>query len=160
MAKVELPYVKRYRDRAGVWRHYFRRQKRNYGTLPGEPGSTEFMEAYSAFMDSKPEPNGKAPGTFGRVITNYYASANFINLKPSSKQGYRYVLEPLAKEHGHKPVALLTDEDVKDMIEDIGKRSPQMANLTKRVLRNLLIIAYERKWIPRPVCPNTARIAA
>jgi integrase len=151
MTKVELPYVKRYRDRRGVWRYYFRRQKRSFGALPGQPGSPEFMEAYSNFLDSKPEPTGKAPGTFGRVITNYYSSVNFINLKPSSKRNYRYVLEPLAKEHGHKPAALLTDEDVRDIIESIGARSPQMANLTKRVLRNMLIIAYERKWIPRPV---------
>src|SRR5260370_25550081 len=42
MTKVELPYVKRYRDRRGVWRHYFRRQKRLYGALPGQPGSPEF----------------------------------------------------------------------------------------------------------------------
>jgi integrase len=151
MAQIDLPYVKRYRDRAGVWRHYFRRRKRNCGALPGLPGSPEFMEAYSAFLDSKPEPTGKTPGTFGHVITKYYASVNFTNLKASSKQGYRYVLEPLAKEHGHKPVALLTDDDVRDIIEEIGKRAPQMANLTKRVLRNVLIIAHERKWIPRPV---------
>ena len=151
MTKIDLPYLKAYQDRNSVWRFYFRRKKRNYGALPGEPGSTEFMEAYAFFLASKPEPTGKAPGTFGRVITNYYSSVNFINLKPSSKRNYHYVLEPLAKEHGHKPVALLTDGDVKDMIEDIGKRSPQMANLTKRVLRNLLTIAYERKWIPRAV---------
>jgi Phage integrase family len=151
MTKVDLPYIKSYRDRAGIWRHYFRRQKRNYGALPGKPGSSEFMDAYAAFLESKPEPSGKALGTFGRVITNYYASVNFINLKPSSKRNYRYVLEPLAKEHGHKPVTLLTDGEVRDIIEDIGKRSPQMANLTKRVLRNVLIIAYDRGWISRPV---------
>jgi integrase len=151
MARVDLPYIKSYRDRSGTRRHYFRRNKRNYGALPGEPGSPEFMEAYSGFLGSKPESSGKAPGTFGSVISKYYGSPNFSNLKPSSQQGYRYVLEPLAKEHGHKPVALLTDEAVRDMIEEIGKRSPQMANLTKRVLRNLLNIAYERKWIPRPV---------
>jgi integrase len=151
MTKIDLPYVKAYRDRKGVWRYYFRRKGRNYGTLPGERGSAEFMAAYATFLASKPEPSGKAPGTFGRVITNYYASVNFINLKASSKKNYRYVLEPLAKEHGHKPAALLTDADVRDIIEDIGKRSPQMANLTKRVLRNLLIIAHDRGWIPRPI---------
>jgi hypothetical protein len=151
MAKVELPYVKSYRDRSGVLRHYFRRQKRNYGALPGLPGSPEFMEAYSIFIDAKPEPNGKASGTFGWVITKYYATPEFTNLKPSSQQGYRYVLEPLAAKHGHKPAALLTDEDVRDIIEDIGKRAPQMANLTKRVLRNVLVIAHQRKWIPKPV---------
>jgi hypothetical protein len=151
MTKIDFPYVKAYRDRKGVWRYYFRRKGRNYGTLPGERGSTEFMEAYAFFLESKPAPSGKEPGTFGRVITNYYGSVNFTNLKASSKKNYRYVLEPLAREHGHKPAALLTDADVRDIIRDIGQRSPQMANLTKRVLRNVLIIAYDEKWIPRPV---------
>ena len=151
MANIKLKYVKRYRDRAFVWRHYFRRRGRNYGALPGEPGSAEFMEAYAAFMNSKPEPSGKKPGTFGHLITRYYASVNFTNLKPSSQRGYKSALEPLAKKHGHKPVVLLTDDEVKDIIEEIGQRSPQMANLTKRVLRNMLVIAYDRKWIARPI---------
>jgi hypothetical protein len=151
VTKIKLDFVKRYRDRNGVWRHYFRRQKRTLGALPGEPGSQEFMAAYASFLESKPEPNGKASGTFGWLITKYYASVNFTNLKPSSKAGYRYVLEPLAAKHGHKPVTLLTDEVVKELIEEIGQRAPAMANLTKRVLRNLLVIAYDRKWIPRPV---------
>jgi integrase len=151
MTKVDLPYVKSYRDRNNVWRHYFRRNKRNLGTLQGIPGSPEFMEAYASFVDSKPEPNGKALGTFGWMITKYYATPKFSNLKPSSKQGYRYVLEPLAAKHGHKPVTLLTDEVVKELIEEIGQRAPAMANLTKRVLRTVLDIAYDRKWIPRPV---------
>jgi hypothetical protein len=151
MAKVELPYVKSYRDRNNVWRHYFRRNRRTLGTLPGIPGSPEFMEAYASFMDSKPEPNGKTSGTFGWMITKYYASVNFTNLKPSSQQGYRYVLEPLAAKHGHKPVTLLTDEAVKELIEEIGQRAPAMANLTKRVLRNVLVIAYDRKWISKPI---------
>ena len=40
MTKIDLPYVKAYQDRKGVWRFYFRRKKRNYGALPGVPGST------------------------------------------------------------------------------------------------------------------------
>jgi hypothetical protein len=58
MIKIDLPYVKAYRDRNGVWRYYFRRRGRNCGTLPGERGSTEFMEAYATFLESKPEPSG------------------------------------------------------------------------------------------------------
>ncbi len=52
MTEIDLPYVKAYRDRNRVWRYYFRRKKRNYGALPGEPGSTEFMEAYAFFLAS------------------------------------------------------------------------------------------------------------
>jgi hypothetical protein len=43
MAKIDLPYVKAYRDRTGVWRYYFRRNRRVYGAISGKPGSAEFM---------------------------------------------------------------------------------------------------------------------
>jgi integrase len=80
----------------------------------------------------------KAAGTFGRLVIDYYGSVEFTNLKPTSRQAYRYVLEPLAAVHGHKPFALLQRSDVREILSEIGARAPSMANLTRSVLKKLM----------------------
>lgn len=77
MANLKLKYVKAYTDSTKVRRHYFRRKGHPGGPLPGEVGSTEFMEAYQAFMNDKPAFAGKPKGTLGRAFTDYYKSADF-----------------------------------------------------------------------------------
>jgi len=59
------------------------------------------MAAYQGYLSDQPAPvSAKAPGSFGLLITEYYGSRPFLNLKPSSRKIYSYVLEPLAKAHG------------------------------------------------------------
>lgn len=151
MANLKLKYVKAYTDPTGVRRHYFRRKGHPGGVLPGEVGSPDFMEAYQGFMKDKPAFAGKPKGTLGRVFTDYYKSADFTNLSDGSKKLYRSVLEPLAAEYGHNPTGALTQERVIDIVEKIGTRAPQMANLTRSVLLKVFSVAYARKWIPRPI---------
>jgi hypothetical protein len=68
MAKIELPYVKAYRDRTGVWRYYFRRGRRVFGTIPGKSGSPEFMQAYQDFLGSPaPKEARHEHGTIGHL---------------------------------------------------------------------------------------------
>jgi hypothetical protein len=109
MARLRLKFVNEYLDRTGKLRRYFRHGKTR-GPLPGEVGSDEFMSAYQGYLSQhQPLPlSVKAAGSFGRLITEYYGSRAFLNLKLSSRQTYKYVLEPLAKAHGHRDVALLT----------------------------------------------------
>lgn len=144
MTKLDLPYVKQYRDQTGMMRRYFRRGGRNFGALPGDVGSPEFMEAYQNFLGSKPAGQQRsAPGTFGRLISDYYRSVEFANLKPYSRKLYRQVLEPLIKKHGHKPLRLLNRDVARDMIQKIGETRPGMANLTKGILNRVFRIAID-----------------
>jgi len=146
MAKLGLRYVNEYLDRHGKLRRCFRHRKVR-GPLPGEVGSEEFMAAYQAFLNA----DGKAirqtsragPGTFGYLINEYYGSRPFMHLKPSSRQIYRHVLEPLAKAHGHRDVALLTHKAASKIIGDIGATKPGMANLSRSVLRALMKYAIK-----------------
>src|SRR5476651_1186464 len=101
MAKLRLRYVNEYVDRTGKLRRYFRRGSTR-GPLPGDVGSEEFMVAYQAFLGDKPAPTTKISGSLGLLITEFYASRAFRDLKASSKQTYRAALEPLAKTHGHR----------------------------------------------------------
>jgi hypothetical protein len=51
MRKPTLAYVKTYRDRHRKLRRYFRRPGFKAVSLPGMPGSAEFMEAYRAALE-------------------------------------------------------------------------------------------------------------
>jgi hypothetical protein len=98
---ARLPYIKEYTDDCGIRRRYFRRKGFKGGALPGRVGSSEFIAAYQAYVAGVPaetKVERSAKGTFGGLIADYYRSIEYANLKPSSKQLYRYALEPL-REH-------------------------------------------------------------
>lgn len=158
MAKLELPYVKQYRDRTGVMRRYFRRGGKDYGALPGDIGSPEFMEAYQGFLGSKPEQKPRsAPGTFGHLIATYYKSVEFANLKPNSRAMYKLILDPLSTTHGHKRLALLTRDAARSMIQKIGETRPGMANLTKGILNRVFRVSIDAgHWNTNPFARLTA----
>jgi integrase len=151
VAVLKLKYVNEYRDRTGKLRRYFRRGAVR-GPLPGEIASEEFMLSYQAFLGAVGNPTTKTsrsgPGTFGALINEYYGSRPFLNLKPSSRQIYRYVLEPLAKAHGHRMVRDMRADKIGKIIQDIGETKPGMANLTKSVLQKMMKYAVKMKWRP------------
>lgn len=147
VAKLELKYVNEYVDRTGKVRRYFRRGGKNYGKLPGTVGSADFMAAYQRYLGSKPTPeeSRKIEGSLGRLITEFYSSRPFKDLKASSQQTYRYALEPVAKLHGHR-TAMLTHKQAAKLISDIGEKAPGMANLTKSVLQAVFKYAVKADW--------------
>ena len=147
MAVLKLKYVNEYLDRTGKLRRYFRRGGKALGPLPGEVGSDEFMAAYQGYMAwVAPVVSPRSiEGSLGRLINEYYGSRPFLNLKPSSRQIYRYVLEPLAKVHGHR-TALITHKQASKLIAEIGATKPGMANLTKSVLQKMMKYAIKANW--------------
>ena len=141
---LRLKYVNEYRDRNGKLRRYFRRGATR-GPLPGEVGSAEFMTAYQAFLGHAPAPTAKAADSLGLLITEYYASRAFRNLKQSSRQTYRAALEPIAKLHGHR-TARISHRQAAKLIGDLGEKRPAMANLTRRVLAQVYRYALKSEW--------------
>ena len=141
VATIDLAFVQAYTDRHGRRRHYFRR-KGFRAALPGTPGSPEFMTAYQAAMARETPPVAKEKsGTLGRLIKDYYASANFANLKPRSKKSYRSVLEAVGEKHGHRAVRDMPRANARKIIEEIGATRPGLANLARAVLRQLMAYA-------------------
>jgi integrase len=148
MAILKLKYVNEYRDRTGKLRRYFRKGSVR-GPLPGGIGSHEFMAAYQKYMDGEDQPtpaSTKIGGSLGLLITEFYASRAFRNLKPSSRQTYRAALEPIAKIHGHR-TAKITHRQAAKVIADIGETKPAMANLTKRVLQAVYKYGVKNGWV-------------
>ncbi len=74
---IRLKYIHAFRDRTGRMRYYFRRNGKRT-SLPGEPGSTEFVGAYAALLADLPkqveQPPRAAPRTFASLAIRYYGS--------------------------------------------------------------------------------------
>jgi len=147
VAKIKLRYVDEYIDRTGKLRRYFRKGGKRIGPLTGEPGSEEFMAAYAAYLAEKPAAARTTlhADSLGKLIIDFYGSRMFTDLKPSSRQLYRYALEPLAKTHGHRSASTMTAEHAEKIINQIGAQRPGMGNLTRAVMRRVMQFAVKTK---------------
>jgi len=145
MTRIRLAYVHEFRDRHGKPRRYFRRNGKQT-TLPGIPGSPEFMAAYeAAFGDDCPKELGASrtkPGTIDALIVLFYRSAAFRRLAPITQATYRNIIERFRAEHGDKRVAMLKREHVRQII-DARAETPVAANNYLAMIRMLMRFAVE-----------------
>jgi len=148
VTRIKLKGIDRFRDRHGKLRHYFRagRGKKRV-PLPGAPGSPEFMAAYESLVGGRSleriEPKSgiarldrAAPGTFDRLVFEYFNSPDFLRLVATTQRAYRSVIERMVLEEriGHRLVSEMTREHVKRMISK-RSASPGAANDLLKKLR-------------------------
>lgn len=107
---VDFPNVLTDRDRHGNRRFYYRRRKGEPKIrLHGAPGTSEFQAAYEAakLAAETPVPDRVAvparllppkPGTYRWLCTQYFGSAEFARLNPSTQRVRRGVLESTLEE--------------------------------------------------------------
>jgi site-specific recombinase XerD len=148
MTRIKLPYVQEYMDRHDKVRRYVRRRGLPRVPLPGLPGSAEFMAAYQDAISGTavPKPSRYGVGSIGQLVTDFYSSPAFANLKPSSQRVYRIVLGSLAEKHGHRKVRDMPTEKARKIVQDIGATRPGMANLVRSVLHRLIKHAIKIGW--------------
>jgi len=159
VTRIKLKGIDRFRDRHGKLRHYFRagRGKKRV-PLPGAPGSPEFMAAYESLVGGRSleriEPKSgiarldrAAPGTFDRLVFEYFNSPDFLRLVATTQRAYRSVIERMVLEEriGHRLVSEMTREHVKRMISK-RSASPGAANDLLKKLRLLLNFAIDSGW--------------
>lgn len=147
VAKIKLRYVDEYIDRTGKLRRYFRKGGKRVGPLTGEPGSEEFMTAYAAYLAQKPAAAKTTlhADSLGKLIMDFYGSRFFTDRKPSTRQLYKYALDPISKAHGHRSASTMPAEAAEKIINQIGAEKPGMANLTRAVMRRLFQFALKTK---------------
>lgn len=109
------------------------------------------MAAYSQAceMAAKEETTPKtcgAPGTFSRLIADYYQSTDFMRLKSSTAAVYRRMLDKFAVEHGHRLVAQMKRAHVDAIVAAMADR-PGAANSFLKRLKKVMGFALERGWI-------------
>lgn len=104
---VEYPYISKDRDRHGNVRYYYRRKGRKKVRIRGTPGTAEFQAAYDAarsetadtqLSSAKRDKFKPTLGTFRWLCVQYFASADFAQLDPSTQTARRRILEHVCLE--------------------------------------------------------------
>jgi integrase len=147
VAKIDLPYVQAFKDRHGRLRHYYRRPGYARLPLPGVPGSAEFMEAYKA-ADARAKPKAVdrvQPRSINALVVEYYRSAEWRDLRDSTKLGYRNHLDRFRDRHGNKGVAGIQTHHLEAIFHGMADTPGAAANLRKR-LRRLFRLAVRLGW--------------
>jgi integrase len=148
---VKLKHVDRFVDRHGRERHYFRRGHGMRVLLPGMPGSEAFMLAYQAALAGQEVCNAVAqrgdPGTFDRLVKDYFESPDFMRLGPTTQRAYRSVIERLVADDkiGHRAVREMSRGHVQKMVARRAE-TPGAANDVLKKLKILLHFAIDNGW--------------
>jgi integrase len=150
MTRIHLRYVDRFVDRHGYVRHYFRRSGGKRLTLPGVPGSDEFMAAYKTALSGKGAPAAEPktrgePGTFSHLAAQYFVSPDFLRLRARTQYVYRLVIDRFLAEHGHRRVAEMQRDDVKKIMA-LKAATPGSANDLLKKIRTLIKFAVDTGW--------------
>jgi integrase len=108
------------------------------------------MAAYQTALAAERPPIGRRhqDGTVGDLVTSFYRSAAFNNLKASSQRAYRKILDPFAEKDGHRLVRDMPRRVAVSIIEEIGATRPGAANLTLKVMRRLFAYAVKTELRP------------
>jgi integrase len=139
MSKIRLRYVKSWVDRkTGKTYHRFRRRGFKESTLPGLPGSREFMAAYQAALDQVETPIGAKrtrAGTVNAAIVGYYQSLAFRDLAVGTQSMRRAILERFREEHGDRSMG---DMPPKFIALTLNKLQPHAARNWFKAIRHLM----------------------
>ena len=143
MASIRLKFVKAYVDRHGKARHYLRRPGHKAVTLPGLPGSDEFMAAYGEALANTPRVEVAATrtraGSISAMVVGYLGSSDFAHLAPTSQGQYRRIFEGLRRDYGDLGIATLARKHVVRML-DVKAEHPAASRDFLRCLR--LLVRY------------------
>lgn len=148
MTNARYAFVHRFEDRHGKVRHYFRRPGYKRHPLPGCYGSPEFVAAYAAALAGNMLEVGVSqvkPRSLDALAVAYYQSSAFKQLRASTQSVRRNALERLRKEYGDAPIALLTAQNVRGMLDD-RVTTPSAGNNLLKLLRQLLKLAVQLGW--------------
>jgi integrase len=155
MAKIEIAYVKAYKDRHGRMRYYYRRKGLATVALPGEPGTAEFMAAYQLADARAPRPSAEIvkaeaaakvqPRSITALILEYYRSTEFRQLADSTRRAYRGQLDRFRAAHGDKGALSIGTHHLEAIFLGMGDTPEAAANLRKR-LRRVFRLAVRLGW--------------
>ena len=146
MATIKLKYVNSFYAR-GKLRHLVRVPGQKAKSLPGAPGSEEFMAAYHAALALGPAEIGASrtkSGTFDALIVEYYKSKVFTDgFADATQRMRRAILERWRVDHGDKRVAHLRPQDVRKFLE---LKKPYAQKNWLKTLRGLMLFAIAQNY--------------
>ena len=152
MTTIKLKYVDRFKDRHGCWRYYVRKGKGQRVPLPGTPGSAVFLLAYQKALEDMPFPRKKLsrgePGTFDRLVQEYFSSADFLRLADSSRRAYRRVIERFFERREDRSPASQSDDAPAraEHVREASVNPPGAANDLLKKIKILVHFAIDNGW--------------
>ena len=162
LAKIELAYVKSYKDRHGRLRHYYRRSGFASVTLPGAPGSVEFMATYAEAEARTPRPapdpaRRVQPHSINALIIEYYRSREFLDLKATTQANYRNILDRFRTRYGDRGAASIQTVHFDAIFHSMAATPGAAVNLRRRLSR-VFRLAVRLGWRPNnPVRDSEAK---
>lgn len=145
MALLRLKYVMAQAGRSGkIAFYYFRRKGHPKISLPGLPGSAEFMAAYNECLKAANLLPALANdrNSFIALLDGYYRSQEYKKLNVRSQKVRKQILERFAKDNGTKPYAQMERRHVLGFRDDMADRPGAATNLIK-ALRSVFNYALE-----------------
>ncbi|TXM72899.1 tyrosine-type recombinase/integrase [Methylobacterium sp. WL12] len=145
------PYVERNVVKGNTYLS-FRRGKGTRIRLPADPTSTEFQDAYRAALigQTPAKTAGRtaaAPGTIEALVQSYLRSPEYVELRATTKQGYRSRIEMIRTKHGHRTIAGLTASRISAaFLEPLAGKPGARLSLLK-MLRILIRHAIGKEWL-------------
>ena len=146
-------------DRHGNLRIYFRRKGQRKIRLKEMPGTAEFDAEYKRAFSGGVTPvslsrNGAAvPGTMRWLCEQYYASAAFQSLAPSTRKVRRGILEEICQRTGSFRFAKMEAQHVAKL-RDEKAAFPEAANNRVKALRQLFAWAISPEYQYAPGIPH------
>jgi integrase len=149
-SRYKLPkYVQAFVDRDGRAYYYFRRRGAPRIRLPGLPWSVEFMAAHQRALEqhrSTAKTGDPARGSISDVVARYIPDGptlNVHNIPPfhiqrwtdSTLETRRGILRKYAREHGHKPIASVTTDELMRLLASMP---PGAAENLLKAIRGLM----------------------
>ena len=145
--KAPLPYVQRFTDRHGRVRYYYRRGKARAPLPSPADGWPAFLAAYERASKGLPA-TPRETGTIAALIAEYVGSADYLALKPNSRETYRNALEFLReRDSARAPIAAVKRRHILTLRDELAETTPGKANLVLKVLRILFQFAIDREYI-------------
>lgn len=150
-------YASAFKDRHGKERVRLRRTGWKTLYVTDEPGTPEFTEAYRRWEQNdkiKVGSDRAVPGSFDDLITRFYKSTIFTDLKPTTQGTYRGELERFRKKYGARRVGTMTARNVAKLMETMGA-TPSAANNLKKRLSQLfdyaILLGFRKDNPAKPV---------
>jgi integrase len=98
------------------------------------------MAAYDAASKAKLLPvaaTRAAPGSIAALVASYYQSADYLQLRPSTRHNYALIIERFREQHGDKPVKLLQPDHIRRML--VARiETPAAANNLRKMIGVLM----------------------
>lgn len=129
--------------------------------IDAEPHTDAFVSEYVRLTRDRAD----APyqGCMAELVRAYLDSPAYLNLKPSTKEGYDLAIRAIETEYYDMPLTALAEHgarsDFLQWRDGIAKTHPRKADLYMAVLRRILSYGYDREFIERHPLERVEKIS-